>query len=203
MKDNDGTLCKFYEQGMEILNREIELLYQRMNFFLTGISFLVAAFATMLALKRSLVIPIYAVTSLGLILSFLFTLANSLSGRAINERQAYICSVEKELNSHTVFGGPNNDIASLESSRKSNCINRIFSCLFHGHPAVITLIVPELFIGFWSVMLVYLSLHQWYSMLIIGIAVFIVLFCIIHQHWRPWDKNRARPKSQKQGSPCE
>jgi len=116
MKDNDGTLSKFYEQGMEILNREIELLYQRMNFFLTGISFLVAALATMLALKRSLVIPIYAVTSLGLILSFLFTLANSLGGQTINERQAYVCSVEKQLNSHTVFGGPNNDIASLESS---------------------------------------------------------------------------------------
>ena len=198
MKDNDGTLSKFYEQGMEILNREIELLYQRMNFFLTGISFLVAALATMLALKRSLVIPIYAVTSLGLILSFLFTLANSLGGQTINERQAYVCSVEKQLNSHTVFGGPNNDIASLESSRKSKRINRIFNCLMHGHPAVITLIVPELFIGFWSAMLVYLSLHRWCLILIFGIAVLIVLFGIIHQCWRPWDKNRARPQSQKQ-----
>ena len=169
----------FYEQGMTILDREIDLLYQRMNFFLTGISFLVAALATMLALKRSLIIPIYTVTSLGLIISFLFTVANSLSGR--------------ELNLDNLFGGPNNDMRSIELLRNAKGLDRLFDIGMHRHPASITLLVPELFIGFWSVMLVYLATtsYRWVWMLCIGIVVLLLLFIVIHQKWHPWNAKKS------------
>ena len=200
MTNGNQPLLSFYEQGMAILTRETELLYQRMSFFLAGMSFLVAAMATMLALHRSLAIPIYAVISLGLALSALFTLASCLSALGINERKSYVCCLERELHPQAPLHGPITDIERLDKGRKG-CIDRFFHYCMCDHPASISLIVPEIFVGFWATMLVYTAkFHPWFGnwvwILVIGILVFGFLFIGIHQVWRPWKRKDAKMKAR-------
>jgi hypothetical protein len=158
-----------------------------MSFFLAGMSFLVAALATMLALERRLVVPIYAVIFLGFALSFLFTVASCLSGQLINERQFYVRRIERELGPHGPLNGPNIDIES--GSHPKGRIGGFLDCCMHGHPASISLIVPEIFVSFWAAMIVYSAIpgsFRWLLTLVTGIVILVVLFGLIHEIWHPW-----------------
>ena len=98
-KDNNeyDRIKLHYEKGLEIRYHKVDLLFQRFNFFMVGMSFLVAAFAAIVASKSaddlrgiSLAIAIF-----GVCLSVGFTIINYLAAGTITEFDKYLVNAEE------------------------------------------------------------------------------------------------------------
>lgn len=87
-----------YNKATETLNREINLLFQRLNFFLIATAFLLTAFATIVAGGRNsdLLSINYVIAAAGFIYSSLIATTNYLNTRIIYGIGVYIRGLEKK-----------------------------------------------------------------------------------------------------------
>jgi len=88
-----------YEKGLEIRRHEVDLLFQRFNFFMVGMSFLVAAFAAIVASDPSDKLRVIglAIAVIGVLLSLGFSVINYFAARAITRFNDYLLTVELKV----------------------------------------------------------------------------------------------------------
>lgn len=92
----------FYETGVQLHRREVELLFQRFNFFLIGTAFLITAFATVVVSQNLSVLPshslailAHAIGAVSFYIAFFFTITNYANTRTIRALGDYIWGLEK------------------------------------------------------------------------------------------------------------
>lgn len=164
-----------YEKSLEIRYREADLLFQRFNFFMVGMSFLVAAFAAIVASNAAdeLRGVSLAIAAFGVFLSIVFFFTNYLAGRTISRfDDEYLNIVEGRM---PLDDGPFARIRQCSladpcpyESRERCCVIRPFvkgyskvcRCLWrsygrfdHCSRAPHTWLVPLFFLVFWAVMI--------------------------------------------------
>jgi hypothetical protein len=128
-----------YEKSLEIYYHEMDLLFQRFNFFMAGMSFLIVAFATIVASDYSHSLRI-AIMGLGIIISLIFALINWLAARTIRrfdkdslsivEKEVFTNKPKEQLNSN-----PAKDKSEATCPMKETCpiiINLIKCKHFQG-----------------------------------------------------------------------
>ena len=94
-KKDDREL--FYNTAIKLQEREISLLFQRVNFFLISTAFLIGALAAFIVSKRATVDTFLfsiLICATGFILSFIFTIANYTNARIIDELHLYLRRIE-------------------------------------------------------------------------------------------------------------
>lgn len=102
MNMDKKELARRYEQGINIFQHELDLLFRRLNFFLLATSFVVAAFAVLIAYsgpaKSNLVLAIaYLVLALGWSLSIVFTIVNYINSKVVDIRAKYAEKVRESM----------------------------------------------------------------------------------------------------------
>jgi hypothetical protein len=140
-KEHDRTKLH-YEKALEIRYHEVDLLFQRFNFFMVGMSFLVAAFAAIVATghPEKLHNASGAIAGFGAALSFGFFLINLYNSYVITKFDDYI--KQKEMPD-----GP---------------FNRILSIASIGCPkAFHTWLLPIIYLFFWAVMISFWCIYTW------------------------------------------
>ena len=161
MANEDELLRTAYEQAVASFTRETNLLFERMNFFLAAMAFLVVAFATLLTDKTwSHSLVTYAVVVLGLILASLFSVTNLMSEAVVLRHRDHVYVAENEL--FTRKWGPYYRASPAADPKKR-------SGFWSGHPAIHTVIVPFIFYAFWVATLLYMAWHRgWDRWLALG-----------------------------------
>ena len=148
--ENDLTRLR-YEKGLEIRYHEVDLLFQRFNFFMVGMSFLVAAFAAIVASDHSDELRgiSLAIVGIGALLSLGFFVINYSAARNITRFDDYLLKVELEVGLK--------DRPFLQALLLAN--NRPFKdshwyCLWHCR-APHTRLIPLGFTFFWAIVGLY------------------------------------------------
>lgn len=87
-----------YNKAIEMIDRDIKLLFQRLNFFLIAMGFLLAAFATIFVVDESpeLITVKYIIVVVGFLLSLLFATINYLNTWIIWRIGQYIRELENQ-----------------------------------------------------------------------------------------------------------
>jgi disulfide bond formation protein DsbB len=94
---NDSN--EIYKTALQLRDGEVDRLFQRVNFFLIGTAFLIAALVSLVIAKNfadsePLVVFAYLLTSVGLGLSILFTISNYVNDRTIRKLWDMIQDIE-------------------------------------------------------------------------------------------------------------
>jgi hypothetical protein len=155
--DHTEALLVTYKQSLEIRYKEADLLFQRFNFFIAGMSFLVAAFAAIIAATDAdkLQTPSFAIAGLGVVLSFFFFFTNLLASQTIRKFDAHLLKAEGELR---LVDPPFKKI--LTNAADYPCIiGTTIRCFDKNLRAYHTWLIPPLFMCFWISMLVFIFVH--------------------------------------------
>jgi len=153
MANGDSSLKKLeYDKALEIRYREVDLLFQRFNFFMAGMSFIVAAFAAIVATDQTgdLASASRAIAVLGVVLSSVFTAMNFFAGHTIREYDDHVLKTEREL----TLANPPFETIMNNASDYPWMLGKIFRWLAQYFRASHTWVIPLLFIGFWAFMCV-------------------------------------------------
>lgn len=165
-----------YMKATETLNRDINLLFQRLNFFLVATAFLLTAFATIVAVgaNSSLLNINYIIGVAGFVYSFLIAITNHLNTRIIYSIGEYIQDLETKvfaeeaemalLPSRKISQIAKNSINKpsglcLAFSMVGSCFNLVFNLRKIREESVAnhTYVVPFFFSIVWLLMLIFLS----------------------------------------------
>jgi len=165
MLDNNERFKLFYETAFQLQRREVELLFQRFNFFLIGTAFLITAFAAVVVSQNftespcnNLVLLAHAINAVGYYIAFFFTIANYLNTRTINKLGDYIRGLEDGN-----FPAPPHlslELSVRQLRSKPLCLIidmcKNFGSIFISpfdfskhHPAPHTWLIPSGFVLFW------------------------------------------------------
>lgn len=99
MSDEDCHLKKLrYEKALEIRYHEVDLLFQRFNFLMVGMSFLVAAWAVIItsSIKHQIFFSC-AIAVIGVLLSLGFSVINYFAARTVTRFDDYLLTVELKV----------------------------------------------------------------------------------------------------------
>jgi cell division protein FtsW (lipid II flippase) len=177
MPNGDELLRIYYEQTVASYTREADLLFERTNYFLAAMAFLIVAFVTLILKPEwanSLIVT-NVVMVLGLFLAVLFWGTNLVAQAVILRHRDYIYEAEDRLGIAETPGraaglpGPyNGEFPDLKPKSSYPSLLR--------RPAFHTVAIPILFFIFWSFMLIYLSRSNCTALVVesIIIAVFFV-----------------------------
>ena len=181
MPNEDELLRTAYEQAVASFTREASLLFERMNFFLAAMAFLVVAFATLFTDKTwSHSLVTYAVVVLGLILASLFSVTNLVAEAVVLRHRGHVYVAENELFTPKWKRGPyRRALPDSDPKKRSGFLS--------GHPAIHTVIVPFIFYAFWVATLLYMAWHRgWDRWLALGaILGLMFLAAMISCHFSP------------------
>ena len=178
MQNQDDLIRTYYEQAVASFTREASLLFERMNFFLAGMAFLVLAFVSLFVVdKWTHSILTFAIVVISLLLSALFVVTNLVAEAVVLKHRDSIYKFEKDLVPTGVKSGPYQyTLPELNPDKERG--------LYSGHPAIHTVIIPALFFVFWSVVLFYLSKSNWPALLVEAILVTVVVLEFICWQYR-------------------
>jgi len=187
----DERFRLFYETGVKLQSRDLELLFQRLNFFLVGTAFLITAFAAVVSsysflklLDCKLVFLAHAISVVGFYLAVLFTSVNYLNTRAIRVRREYIEGLEKGDSPKPPVLTHDDKVKQLPH-RPGKILIELYKGLrdmffnpfkfSKDYPAPHTWLIPLGFFIFWGIVWGYIVL--WYAPLS-AILLIIILFLI-------------------------
>jgi len=141
--DVTKKLC--YEKALDIRYREADLLFQRFNYFVAGMSLVVAAWAVIITSQKlnHQVFISCAIAVLGVFLSLLFFLINCLAAKSMGDFDEYLIKAEEDtIWPPCNFPGP---FQTMLDKTKRN-----YGCLAKWR-ALHTWLIPLLFSLFWVV----------------------------------------------------
>jgi hypothetical protein len=141
-----------YEKALEIRYHQVHLLYQMLTFFLAGMSFIVVAFATVVASASAseLHAASRAIMVLGIALSALFTMTALFQAHTIRKFDDYLLSTESKLG---LADTPFETIMGSATDYPSGLGRVVKWIAEHFRPAM-AWVIPILFIAFWVFMCV-------------------------------------------------
>ncbi len=173
-----------YEVAEDMHYHELGFLFQRLNFFLVSMSFLVVAFVMAYYTKEAKNDGITrALVSLGLITSLIFTFVNFWnSENIIKKLRDYILKKEGEIKGlpNEKIEGPLTTVTASFKDKK----------LIWKFPALITWSIPLISFAFWlSVLCILLNNPRWGILGISMVVGFLGILCISSKHVRAFLKN--------------
>ncbi len=181
MMNDETRLTTHYNNAISIYYHEADLLFKRSNFFITGMSFLIAAFTVALTAWDIPCLLGYTVAVLGYFLSLFFTFVNFSAANNLVKLREYIFKAEDELKLTTtkVKEGPfNSAFNHLRQSEAKSCRERFDS----HYPAPHTWIVPSIFALVWFTMLIHLMYSKCESYVWLPL-IFTVLLTVSFLIW--------------------
>jgi len=140
-----------YEKALEIRYRQVELGYQVVNFFLAGMSFLVLAFATILASGSAIELHAASrgIAFLGIALSAIFAIVGFLATQTIRRYDDYLLKTESGAE---LANGPFETILS-DASHVPFSREPKKGAAGHIRKLAMSWCIPTVFICFWVSML--------------------------------------------------
>ncbi|MFA5054737.1 MAG: hypothetical protein WC562_00985 [Dehalococcoidia bacterium] len=149
----------YYEQSMSAYYQEQTLLFTRLNFFFTSISFLVAALVLLLGGWTSdggvRSFMYFSVVVLGLLLSILFLVINFYMAQVtLKKLRDHVFKMGENLPQPSVFfKSPLNVLESLDPDASySGEKLKILIKLIRDFPSPHTWVIPLIFVAFWGLM---------------------------------------------------
>lgn len=190
--DKDILIC-YYTQAITAYDREARLLFERLNFFLASMAFLILALATLLTSKPlEFRFITYAVILLGLAITLLFLAVNRLAQSVVKRHRDFIYYYEKqikELFKHSLGDNykaeePHFIYGPYDNSFPDNSPKETKGKYLAGYPVVHAIIVPLTFLAFWMVVIVYWFLNSELSNACILIPIhFVAIFILAIAGW--------------------
>jgi hypothetical protein len=192
----DEEFKLFYETAFKLQRHEVELLFQRFNFFLIGTAFLITAFATVVSSHYFAWLPYpnlvwlaHAINAVGFYIAIFFTIANYLNTRVIRLLGDYIRGLEAgnyPTPPHLYLKEETSRLSSKRRELIKEICREVDSIILSPfdfsklRPAPHTWLIPLGFIFFWF--LVWLFILPYVLLIgILGPLLLYILYLVLHR----------------------